>query len=74
MEATYRTQIGATAGDIFKMTWREFRVLFDHFFTEDPVADEPEEFDWESALDRSIGRETSSSRIPMSLEDFMKAM
>lgn len=66
----FRAEYGLSAREIFRLTWREFRVMFNHAFTRDTKADE--KFDWNAALDRSVGREPASNRITMSIDEFMK--
>ncbi len=73
VEATFRQQYGMKPHEVFDLTWREFRTLFDHVFTRDEEASPPEEtYDWNAALDKAVGREPASSRVKMSVEEFMK--
>lgn len=75
IEAHLRRHYGATARDILNgWTWREFRVIIDTDFTfsdEDGDAGEGGDEDWESILDRAIGRVPPSRKVQVSsIEEF----
>jgi len=76
VESTFRSEYGLTARQIFKMSWREFRVLFQNVLKpkgeEDDSEESGEPFDINAAFDRSQGREVASSTIKMSLEDYQQ--
>ncbi len=69
MEATFQREYGIGVKDIFVMSWRRFRVLFEIVFTRE---EGEQEKDWNAALDRVSGRETPSHTQKMSLEEFKR--
>lgn len=73
VEATFRSEYGLTAKDIFKMSWREFRILFQNVLKpedEDDASESEKPFDINAAFDKAQGREPASSTIRMTLEDY----
>lgn len=70
-----RQTYGTTLQDIWGMTWREFRVLFDATFSERASAEpESDEFDWNEALDKATGRETPQTVRKTDIKTFMETM
>jgi hypothetical protein len=61
-------EYGIGVKDIFKMSWRRFRVLFDAVFT----TNTEEEFDWNAELDKAIGRQTPTNVQKMDLAEYQE--